>query len=142
MKYVWFIVNTLLVTLALWDGYGSLAPEKLRRTNPDAVLCAILFVGVPLFALGAVGFSVKGCKCERLSRPSWGRNPFNWWFDPLQSLFITSCVMAAMAIGSAVRHPALGTVAFWTFGVYSCSAVGLFIGQILVYRIYRTNIIP
>ena len=46
-----------------------------------------------------------------------------------------------MAIGSALRHPTIGSVGFWTFAVYACIALGLLVGQVLVYRIYRENII-
>ena len=140
MNYVWSIVNVLLVVGSLWDGYTSLDPEKLHHSNPDAIFCTSIFVLTLIFPILSVGFSLKGCKCELLFRPSWDRNPLNWWFDPLQSLFVTSCAMAAMAVGSAVRRPALGTVGFWMFGAYACSVIGLIIGQILVYRIYRTNI--
>jgi|HubBroStandDraft_6_1064221.scaffolds.fasta_scaffold103702_2 hypothetical protein len=141
MKKIWLVINTALVTLALLDGYKSLSPEKLRNKNPDAILCCFILLGAPLFALLAVGFSIQYWKQNNLARPSFDRNPLNWWGDPLQSLFISTCVMAATAIGSAVRRPTIGTVGFWTVAVYTCFALGLVIGQILVYRIYRENII-
>jgi hypothetical protein len=40
-----------------------------------------------------------------------------------------------------VRRPAVGSVGFWTVGVYACFAVGLVIGQILIYRLYRDQIV-
>ena len=141
MKNIWYVINIALVALALLGGYNSLSPEKLRHTNPDAILCGIILLGTPLFALLAVGFSIQGWKQNSLARPSFDRNPLNWWGDPLQSLFISTCGMAAMALGSAVRRPTIGSVGFWTVAVYTCFAVGLVIGQILVYRIYRENII-
>jgi hypothetical protein len=48
--------------------------------------------------------------------------------------------MSAMATGSSVQHPAFGSIGFWTLGVYACIAIGLLVGQILVYRIYRQRI--
>lgn len=141
MKKIWLLVNIALVTLALVDGYKSLSPEKLRNTNPDAVSCCLILLGTPLFTLLAVEFSIRRWKHNNLARPSFDRNPLNWWGDPLQSLFISTCVMAAMAIGSALLRPTIGSVGFWTFAVYTCFALGLVVGQILVYRIYRENII-
>jgi len=148
MKYRWRIVNIGLVMWALWGGYKSMAPETLRRTNPDPILCGILLVIMPLFALGTVYHSKRRWDQEnkilsrpfKLRKPSWNRNPINWWGDPLQSLFISMCCMGAMAIGASLRHPEIGSVGFWTFGVYCCFAIGLFVGQVLAYRIFRERI--
>jgi hypothetical protein len=140
MKNIWYVANTGLVALACSDGWVSMAPERLSRTNPDPILCVIILIILPLFALWSVHFSIRHWKHESLARPSFDRNPFNWRHDPLQSLFISSCVTAAMAIGSALRRPSIGSVGFWTFGAYSCSAIGLLIGQVLVYRIYKKRI--
>ena len=140
MKYFWIVLNSALVALSVWGGYSSMTPERLRRTNPDEVLCLIVLLIVPVFALGIVGYSISRRKVDRLSRPRWNRNPFNWWGDPLQSLFISTCSMGAAAIGSAIERPTFGSVGFWTLGVYSCFVIGLLVGQILVYRIYRQRI--
>jgi len=140
MKYFWIMLNSTLVALSFWDGYKSMTPDALRRTNPDAVLCLIILLIVPVFALGIVEFSIRRWKVDRLSRPALNRNPFNWWGDPLQSLFISTCLMGATAIGSATQHPIFGSIGFWTLGVYSSFAIGLLVGQILVYRIYRQRI--
>jgi hypothetical protein len=78
---------------------------------------------------------------QQTCSPHIEQNPFNWWHDPLQSLFISTCIAISTAIGSALRHPSLGSVGFWTVAFYSCIALGLLVGQILVYRIYRENII-
>jgi hypothetical protein len=134
-------MNIALVALALLGGYCSLSPEKLRNTNPDAILCGLILLLMPCFAIGSVGYSIRRWNHSRLARPSLSRNPLNWWHDPLQSLFISTCIMVSMAIGSALRRPAIGSVGFWTLAVYACLALGLLIGQILVYRIYRQNII-
>jgi hypothetical protein len=140
IKVIWYVVNISLVALGLREGYISTAPEQLRRMNPDAVLCGILLVGTPFFALGCVNYSVRRWNVERLRRPSLDRNPLNWWFDPLQSLFISTCSVAAMAIGGLVHRPT-GSVAFWTVATYFCITLGLVIGQILVYRLYRNQVV-
>jgi len=137
---LWGIVNLTLITLAFLDGYLSLTPGRLRHTNPDAVSCLIILLMMPPFALWAVTYSIKRWKADPLPRPSWNRNPLNWWRDPLQALFISTSIMSAMAIGSAFQRPTFGSVAFWMLAVYVCFAIGLFAGQILVYRIYRQRI--
>jgi hypothetical protein len=141
MKNIWYFLNIALVALALPGGYNSLSPEKLRNKNPDAIFCGLILLVMPLFALWSVNYSIRRSNHSRLARPSLSRNPLNWWRDPLQSLFISTCVTLSMAIGSALRHPTIGSVGFWMVTAYTCFALGLLIGQILAYRIYRENII-
>lgn len=141
MKNIWYVINIALVTLGLPSGYNSLSPEKLRHTNPDAIFCGAILLLTPLFAIWSVQYSIQRWNHRRLARPSLSRNPLNWWHDPLQSLFISTCIMVSTAIGSALRGPTIGSVGFWTLAVYVCFALGLLVGQILVYRIYRENII-
>jgi hypothetical protein len=140
MKNIWYVINIALVALALLGGYNSLSPERLRHTNPDPILCGIILLVMPLFAIGSVSYSIRRWNHNRLARPSLSRNPLNWWRDPLQPLFISTCIMVSTAIGSALRHPTIGSVGFWTLAVYVCFALGLLVGQVLVYRIYRANI--
>jgi hypothetical protein len=137
---LWGIVNLILIALAFRVGYLALTPDRLRHTNPDAVFCLSILLVMPLFALWAVTYSIKRWKVDPLPRPSWNRIPLRWWRDPLQALFVTTCIAAATAIGSAVRQPTFGSVGFWTLGMYASIAIGLFVGQILVYRIYRQRI--
>jgi len=141
MKNIWYVINIALVTLALPGGYNSLSPEKLRNKNPNAIFCGLILLVIPLFAMGSVNYSIRRWNHSRLARPSLSRNPLNWWHDPLQSLFISMCVAVSMAIGSALRHPTIGSVGFCMVAAYTCFALGLLVGQILVYRIYRENII-
>ena len=141
MKAIWYVINIALVALALPGGYNSISPEKLRHTNPDAIACGLILLVTPLFAIWSVSYSIRCWNHNRLARPSLSRNPLNWWHDPLQSLFISTCIMVSTAIGSALRHPTIGSVGFWTLAVYACFALGLLVGQILVYWIYRENII-
>jgi hypothetical protein len=141
MKNIWSIINVALVALALPGGYNSLSPEKLRNMNPDAIFCGSILLVTPLFALLSVGYSIRRWNHSRLARPTLSRNPLNWWHDPLQSLFISTCVAVSMAIGSALRRPTIGSVGFWMVAMYSCLAVGLVTGQVLVYSFYRKQII-
>ena len=107
MKKIWYVINIALVALASLGGYNSLSPEKLRHTNPDGIVCGIILVDMPLFAIGSVSHSIRRWNHNRLARPSLSRNPLNWWHDPLQSLFISTCIMVFTAIGRALRHPQL-----------------------------------
>jgi hypothetical protein len=109
--------------------------------NPDIIFCPIILVTMPLFALGTVFYSIRSKKCETFQRPSWNRNPINWWYDPLQSLFISSLAGAGLAIGSSLRLSKGNETGFWLFVSYCCMAIGLWIGQLLVYRILRARII-
>jgi hypothetical protein len=84
--------------------------------------------------------TVRRWNVEKLRRPSLDRNPLNWWFDPLQSLFITTCNIAAMGVGSLLRR-ATGSVAFWMVATYFCAFFGLVVGQVLVYQVYRDRVI-
>ena len=140
MRYFWVMVNSALIALAVRGGYVLLTPDRLQHTNPGPLLCLVILLITPPFAVLIVAYSIRRRKSNPLLRPSWSRNPLNWWRDPLQALFISTSIMTAMTIGAAVRRPTFGSVAFWTLGVYVCFAVGLFVGQVLVYRIYRQRI--
>jgi hypothetical protein len=140
LKTIWTVLNISLLALFMRQGYASLAPELLRHVNPDAVYCSVILLTLPLFSLGTVSYSVRRWNVQRLRRPSIDRNPLNWWFDPLQSLFMSTCCMAAMGVGSLL-HRATGSVAFWLVATYFCAFFGLVIGQVLVYRVYRDRVI-
>jgi hypothetical protein len=142
MKNTWYLINIIFVMLGVFGGYNSLAPEQLRNNNPDAVFCGLILLVLPVFCLLSVGYSNRRTgKKENLVRPSFARNPLNWWGDPLQSLFISTCAMTATALGALLRRPAIGSVGFWMLGSYISMVIGLVIGQLLVYRIYRGQVI-
>jgi hypothetical protein len=149
MKNTWSIVNIGFVALGFWGGYRCVAPKALLHANPDPIMCGILLVIVPAFALGTVYYSKYRWSQEnkmlplrlfKLLRPSWDRSSFNWWDDPLQSLFISTCYMASMAFGAAVRRPEIGSIGFWMLGSFFSIAAGLVAGQLLIYRLYHRYI--
>ena len=140
MKNIWYVINIVLVVLALRGGYVAGAPDRLRHANPDAVSCGIILVITPMFALWCVNYSIRRWNNERLRRPSFSRNPLNWRHDPLQSLFIATCVFGAGSIGGAAHRPSINSSEFWMVGVQLCFAVGLLIGQVLIYRTYGNRI--
>src|SRR6266404_1785054 len=53
-RHLWRFADIGLVALAVWTGYSETAPEKLRHTNPDAILCLVTFVTMPLFVVGTL----------------------------------------------------------------------------------------
>jgi FtsH-binding integral membrane protein len=140
IRTIWCVVNISLIALGVRQGYASLAPEQLRHVNPDAVFCSLILLTAPLFALLTVHYSVRRCNVDKLRRPSLDRNPLNWWFDPLQSLFISTCSVAAMAVGSLLHRPT-GSVAFWMVATYFCITLGLVVGQVVVYRVYQDRVV-
>jgi hypothetical protein len=140
MKYIWRIFNSCLVGLGFYAGYACMSPGRLAKSNPDAIFCLLILVLTPVVPLWSVYYLVRSGKCQAVRRPTWGRNPLNWWYDPLQSSFVSTCLMSAAAIGSAFRLPGSGAVGFWTFAAYCCCAVGLAVGQLIVYKVYRQRI--
>jgi hypothetical protein len=140
LKAFWTVLNLSMLVLSVRQGYASLAPEQLRHVNPDAVFCSLILLILPLFSLGTVRYSIRRWNVEKLRRPSLDRNPLNWWFDPLQSLFISTCNIGAMGVGGLL-HRATGSVAFWMVTTYFCAFVGFVFGQLLVYRVYRDRVV-
>jgi hypothetical protein len=96
---------------------------------------------MPLFAIGAVWYSVSGAKQTSLRRPSWKRFSFDWWHDPLQCLFLSTCFMGAMAVGAALRLPGTTSTGSWMFMSFLSMFIGLTIGQGFVYRLYYARIV-
>ena len=141
MAHIWRIINIGLVIFSFYFGYAIMAPAMLGHNNPDAILCVIVLVLIPLFALGSVYYSIYRWKCSTLRRPSWNRFPANWWFDPLQSLFMSTWAMAAVTLGSALRLPAVGFSGFWMSASLCCITIGLLVGQFFVYKIFRSRIV-
>jgi tellurite resistance protein TehA-like permease len=140
MKNFWYVANFGYLALGLYCGYYSTAPDRLQHIIPDPVAWLAILIVMPLLAIGTVYYSIR-CWQNILPRPSWNRNSINWWEDPLQSLFMTMCTTAMMAMGAVLRAPAIGSAGFWMFGVYCSVAIGFAVGQMVVYRIYRRHII-
>ena len=132
------LINSALLVLSLWAGYGALDLETLRGTTPDKYLCIAVLVLMPVFAFGAV--SIFGASHATLPRPSWRRVTFSWWRDPLQSLFISTYAVGGMALGAALHLRGTTTTGFWMFMVFVCMFIGLIVGQVLAYAYHRARI--
>jgi len=140
MWRVWAALNAGLLGLAMWTGYAEMEPERLSNANPDIVFCAVALITAILLSLGSVWYSIYGAKQTTLRRPSWRRFSMDWWHDPLQCLFLTCCVMGAMAVGAAFRLPGTSQSGFWMFMFFLSIFAGLLIGQFAVYGVYRERI--
>jgi hypothetical protein len=131
----WIVANTALVLGAFWTGYSEMSPAKLRGTNPDQYLCLAILICMPLSVVLAIG-----ARHESLRRPSWDRSPFFLGRDPLQAVFVTTLIMFAVSVGSSLRISGAGAVGRWTVATYWSILVGLILGQIIAYIMYRDRI--
>jgi hypothetical protein len=140
MKLLWAALNVALIGLSVWTGYAEMEPQRLSQANPDAVFGTVVLLFTIVFAVGTVWYSVHGEKQTSLRRPSWRRFAIDWWRDPLQCLFMTSCFIGAMMVGAALHLPGTSQTGFWTFMFFASMFVGLLIGQVVAYVVYREHI--
>ena len=134
------ILNVVFVLLSLGTGYAAMAPDRLVHTNPDAIFCTIVLLGMIGFSFGTVAYSISGEGQQTLRPPSLHRFSMDWWHDPLQCLFLSSGFAAGMVLGAAFRLPGTSTTGFWTFMFFLCMFLGLLIGQLGVYVVHRERI--
>ncbi len=135
-KSIWGLVNTVLVVVAFWTGYNEISPENLRGTNPDQYLCLSLLLAMPLGVVLLVCFPRR----ETLERPSWGRTPLFLGRDPLQGVFLTTVTVFGYALGSSLGISGAGAIGRWTVAIWWSTFVGLVLGQVIVYIVYRGRI--
>lgn len=135
-RTVWFILNLTLIVLSFWTGYQEMTLDNLRGMNPDAVFCLLLLVITPLFVLGALGVAAT----ERFQKPSFSRFPLNWRGDPLQAIFVTTWCFLGLFVGNALHLGKAGRVGFWLMASSGSVFVGLLIGRLLAFYVYRHRI--
>jgi len=140
MKHIWPFLNVGAIVLAVWTGYSRTAPERLLHANPDALFCLVTLVTMSLFVVGTIWLATK--RGGSLRRPSFNRFPLNFWYDPLEFLFVGTFTTLAIAIGATLRLPEGGTVGYWMTAFYWCIFAGWIIGQLIGYAIYRDRITP
>src|ERR1700722_19176660 len=76
-----------------------------------------------------------------LQRPSWGRNPFKIWYDPLQFIAVGIAAGCAGVLGGLARLPTVGGVGFWTLAVDCSMLLGLILGMAIIFRLFRSRIV-
>lgn len=133
---IWVMTNAALVALSVYTGWAEMEPRSLSESNPDALLCAVIFFGLPLFVVGALSIA----KVRRFRRPSWNRFPLNWWSDPLQTLFVSTLCALGLFVGSLSGLYRVGPRGFWMTASFGSTFLGLLITQILAYRLFRNRI--
>ena len=112
-KYIWGSVNVGFVLLGLFGSMFMTPVENAHYTNPGPFFFVFALFVLPLFSVGAVQYSVRARKQDTFQRPTWNRNPLNWWHDPFQSLFISTCYVVATTLGSSVNFLFTNFVNFW-----------------------------
>jgi hypothetical protein len=141
MKLFWgAALNVVAIGLSVGIGYAEMEPQLLSQANPDAVFCTVVLLGTIFFAPYTVWYSIRGAKQSTLRRPSWRRFAIDWWHDPLQCLFLTSCCAGAMMVGAALRLPGTSQTGFWMFMFFASMFLGFLIGQVVAYVVYREHI--
>jgi hypothetical protein len=76
-------MNVAFIVIGFWTGYGEMAPERLRGTNPDQYLCLSLVLVTPLLVLGGLYLANR----ESFRRPSFSRFSLSWRRDPPSGAF-------------------------------------------------------
>jgi len=140
MKIFWAAFNVLFIGLSVLTGYYEMGPQQLSKANPDAIFCTSVLLIMIFFSVATVGYSIHGEKQSSLRRPSWRRWSIDWWHDPLQSLFSASWFTGAMVVGAALRLRGTSQTGFWMFMFFASMFLGLLIGQVIAYVVYREHI--
>ena len=136
---LWAAIYIIGAALALWGGYQSLSPEETAQTNSDWIFVSITFVLTCLFPLGAMAYS-RGIGVHEFRRPSLDRHPFSWWRDTLQPLRISVVSAALYFLGALFALPHTDHRGLMILWFYAALALGLFIGERLVYVVHRARI--
>jgi len=132
---IWLVFNVILTALSVWTGYAEMSPAMGERSNADLIFCVAIIVSIPVFAICTVHFSTV----HDLRKPSWDRFPLNWWGDPLQTLFISTLSALGLVVGSLFRFGTSGIIEVQLAATYVSILVGLVIGQMIVYAVYRSR---
>jgi hypothetical protein len=138
-RRLWLTIYCIAAILTLWSGYRGLEPAQTARTNADWIFVSITFVLTCLFPLSAMAYS-RSIGVQEFRRPSLDRHPFGWWRDTLQPLRASLVAAALSFVGACFALPradARGVMILW---FYAASALGLLIGERLVYVIFRKRI--
>ena len=138
-RRLWLTFYSIGAILIPWSGYRSLDPAETARTDADWLFVSITFVVTCLFPIGAMAYS-RSIGVQKFRRPSLDRHPLGWWRDTLQPLRVSLVAAALFFVGACFALPhadARGVMILW---FYAASALGLLIGERLVYVIFRKRI--
>jgi hypothetical protein len=86
-------------------------------------------------------YSVRRHGLVEIKRPSFDRNVFKFWKDPLQFMGFSFAVSLSSIIGALPRLPFSGEIGLWAFAVDCSMTLGLGLGLLLTFRIFKARII-
>jgi hypothetical protein len=137
---IWTILYLILIPLTIYGGYREALSSDFSNSNADWIFITIAFFTSILIAPVAMLFShiQKGLK---LKKPSWNRGPFRFFTDTLQTLRVTVIAIIANSLGALIAFPQLNEQGKMIVFFHLSHALGLLLGERLVYLIYRKNII-
>lgn len=140
MAKLWPWIYAVLMPLCGYGGYRMVrdAGEMPSGVNPAAVAVAFVASTIAPLLLVAYGFSYS--RKDKMRRPSWDRHPFGWWTDTFQPLRVSMVFCLAYAAGAALALTAAVEKGRMSFFLLAAIATGIFIGERLVYVIYRRRI--
>jgi len=139
MHKVWRFIYLIGAVACVIGGYVSLSPERTANTNADWIFVAITFVLTGLFPLGAMAYS-RSRGVETFRKPSLDRAPHGWWTDTLQPIRVSWVCMALFWFGSCLAIPRTDHKGVMVFWFYTAAVSGLFIGERVVYLVYRKRV--
>jgi len=140
MKNIWLFTYVIFAPITVYSGYSEMSPNAVAGTNADWFFIAVTFIGCAIFPAGAVAFGLAYSRKEAMPTPTWDRHPFGWWSDTLQPLRISLIYSVLYAIGAAIALPTSDHKGRMIFFFLSAIAAGLFVGERIVYVIYRKKI--
>jgi hypothetical protein len=141
MKYLGRIANCILVAFSARGGYSMMASRDASHLDTDWIVGCITFAAMPIFALVSVQYSFSLPNQLTVRRASWKRFSLDWWRDPLQCLWLSTCVMAATDLGGVFRLLGQDPSNWCRLMPSGGSLLGLIIGLLLVHRVYRERIV-
>ncbi|HEY2082656.1 MAG TPA: hypothetical protein VGI88_07700 [Verrucomicrobiae bacterium] len=136
MRKVWPFIYLIGAAFSFIGGYRSLAQERTVQTNADWILVTITFIMMCLFPLGAMAYSRRRWRVEVFRRPSLDRHPIGWWRDTLQPIRVSWVSMGLFCLGSCFALPKANNEGVMLFWFYAAGAVGMFLGERIVYKVY------
>lgn len=129
-----------LFCLCIVSGYREVLPGREQYAGADWPFIVASFVITLFFPSMAMAFSrLRGVKSYR--RPTFDRWPFSWWTDTLQPLRVMSLGAAALAVGGCLALPRTDQASVMLVWQYVASALGVGLGERLVYRLHRDRIL-
>jgi len=137
----WRFIYAVSFFLSLIQGYRSVLPGQVKDTDAEWFLVPLAFLGgliLPLFFMAYSRYRRGAVEVYR--RPTFDRWPLGWWNDTLQPIRLTLIGSVLQVIGAVLALPRVDQRGAMVFGMYAALAVGLTLGERLVYRVFTDRI--